>query len=61
MDIEDVTITHLKDEKYRFKIPLGRFADTNMSNVSEFGIFVNNNLLVGKGKVMIENILFEAE
>lgn len=59
MDTENVIVTHLENEKYRFQIALERFTDTNMSNVSEFGIYVNNNLLVGKGKIMIEDILFE--
>ncbi len=59
MDIENVSVIHLENEKYRFRIPLERFTDTNMSNVREFGIYVNNDLLLGKGKIMIENILFE--
>jgi|SRR3990172_215722 len=61
LDIESVIVTHLENERYRFQIPLDRFTDTNMSNVSELGIYVHSDFIVGKGKIMIENISFEVQ
>jgi len=58
-NIENVLVSHLENERYTFQIPLDRFTDTNMSNVSELGIYVHSDFTTGKGKIMIENILFE--
>lgn len=60
-DIENVMMTHLENERYRFQIPLDRFTNTNMSSVSEFGIYLHSDFIVGKGEIMIENISFEME
>jgi hypothetical protein len=60
-EIANVIVTHLENEKYRFQIPLATFTDTNMSNVSEFGIYLHSDFIVGKGKVMLENISFEVQ
>jgi hypothetical protein len=56
--LENATITLVKGEEYSFRIPLDAFADTNMANVSEFGIYAHTYFSTGKGKVMIGNITF---
>ena len=60
-DVENVITTHLENERYRFEIPLDSFKNTNMSSVSEFGIYLHSDFIVGEGEIMIEDIWFDVE